>query len=397
MATRCDRISTGHDERSTPRVERDGDVWHIRSAETARQILRERDATTQAGFTAEAILDNIKEAPILFMDGEPHRKQRAKVARYFAPKTVATRYRDLIATRVDALMDAMIAAETVTLDKITLRLSVDVASQVIGLTESDMDAMARRLERFFDQPRFDLTQPGLGRSRFQTLRAALTGNLPVFWFYARDVRPAIRERRRERQEDVISHLIDEGYSDAGIVMECITYGAAGMVTTREFISMCVLHFLRNDALRGRFVVAEEAERMAILGEILRLEPVVGHLYRRTQRELEVSDGDTTHTIPAGALLDLALRQTNADPRIVGEEPDAVCPGRDLPRGYGAEMMSFGDGAHKCPGNALALQETDLFLRRLFSHRVRLVQEPRLEWDEIVAGYALRDFEIAVDA
>lgn len=395
MTGPCDRVSQREGERTTPRVEKVGDVWHVRSAEVARQVLRERDATTQAGFTAESMKGRMTDTPILFMDGEAHRQQRAKVARYFAPKVVSTRYSELITQRVDALVDAMVAADTVQLDHVTLRLSVDVAAQVIGLTNSDTDAMANRLEKFFDQPPFDLAEPGLGRSRFESLRAVLTGNLPVLVFYLRDVRPAIRARKAERREDVISHLIDEGYSDMGIVMECITYGAAGMVTTREFISMATLHFLRNDALRERFVVAGEAERLAMLGEVLRLEPVVGHLYRRAQRAIEVTDGDVTHVIHEGALIDLSLRQTNADERIVGEQPDALCPGRELPRGYSEEMISFGDGAHKCPGNALALRESDLFLSRLFSHEVKLVREPRLEWDEIVAGYALRDFEIAV--
>lgn len=55
-------------------------------------------------------------------------------------------------------------------------------------------------------------------------------------FFLLDVRPAIAARRREPREDLISHLISRGYSDMNILTECITYGAAGMVTTREFIT-----------------------------------------------------------------------------------------------------------------------------------------------------------------
>src|SRR5436853_643903 len=54
-------------------------------------------------------------------------------------------------------------------------------------------------------------------------------------FFLLDVRPSIRARRRARQDDLISHLIDEGCSNSEILGECITFGAAGMITTREFI------------------------------------------------------------------------------------------------------------------------------------------------------------------
>ena len=167
-----------------------------------------------------------------------------------------------------------------------------------------------------------------------------------------------------------------------------------MATTREFISMAALHLLRDDALRQRYVVADEAERYAILHEILRLEPIVGHLYRRAQHEFTFTDGDQTHTVAAGDLLDLFVRQANADPATVGEAPLDLCPARPLPRGIGPEVMSFGDGAHKCPGNALAIQESDILLTRLFAHPVSLAREPQIGWDDI-SGYALRDVAVTI--
>lgn len=81
--------------------------------------------------------------------------------------------------------------------------------------------------------------------------------------------------------------------------------------------------------------------------------------------------------------------------MVGEEPLRVCPHRELPKGIGEEVMSFGDGAHKCPGNALAILESDVFLQRLLRRGVRIVADPHVEWDDLIAGYALRGFEVAV--
>ncbi|WP_040283606.1 hypothetical protein [Tessaracoccus massiliensis] len=82
--------------------------------------------------------------------------------------------------------------------------------------------------------------------------------------------------------------------------------------------MAALHLLRDGALRARYVQADEAERYAILHETLRLEPIVGHLYRRAEREFTFDDAGVTHTVRAGQLLDLHIRQANADPATVGE-------------------------------------------------------------------------------
>ncbi|MGD8151160.1 hypothetical protein [Ornithinimicrobium sp. Y1694] len=55
-------------------------------------------------------------------------------------------------------------------------------------------------------------------------------------------------------------------------MECLTYGAAGMVTTREFLQIATWHLLDRPALRHRFLVGSAEERSAILHELLRLAP-----------------------------------------------------------------------------------------------------------------------------
>ena len=389
------RKSARPGEADRPRIEQRDGAWHIRSTEAVRQVLRDRGATKQAGFNSESIPDGaMKQQPILFMDGEEHRQQRAKIGRFFAPKTVSTRYRSLMEETADALVAEMLAAPTTRLDDVSLRYSTQIAAQVIGLTSSPIAPLARRLERLFDQPLYDPTaQPREGR--LKALGRAVRGNLPMLMFYVFDVRPAIKVRKQERQEDVISHLLDEGYSAPEVLIECVTYGAAGMVTTREFISMATWHLLEHDALRARYLAADEPERYDILHEILRLEPIVGHLYRRAQREIVLTDGDETYTIPAGALLDLYVRAANADPATVGDEPLDVCPGRALPRGIGPEVMSFGDGAHKCPGNALAIQESDMLLTRLLNRQVQIETRPTLGWDEIIAGYSLRSFLIRV--
>lgn len=382
-------------EVSSPRVEQEGHVWRIRSLEAARQVLRARDATKQAGFTAEKIPQGyLDHHPILVSDGPRHDEQRRKVARFFAP-VVVERYATQMEECADRLLDEATARGVCRLDDLALLYSVEITAEVVGLTESSVPKMARRLVSFFRQPPFDITRDDLGRTGRQWATAAFNGLLPIARFYLADVRPALRRRRKEPRQDVISHLLEEGYSTTGVLVECVTYGTAGMVTTRELIVMAAWHLLENDPLRERYLVAEPSERLAILHEIIRLEPVVGHLYRRVTEPVPISDGEHEWTIEPGQLVDVCVRSANADPEAVGEDPLSLCPGRRLPAGVNATGLSFGDGAHKCPGQPLAMREADILLTRLFARSPRIVAEPELGWDNLIEGYWLRGFDLAL--
>jgi cytochrome P450 len=169
-----------------------------------------------------------------------------------------------------------------------------------------------------------------------------------------------------------------------------------MVTTREFISVAAWHMMEQPPVRSRYLAGDEAERLALLGEILRLEPVVGHLYRRATTDIQL-DGDSSTTIPAGSLIDLHIYAANADEGVTGECPLALRPGRELQaEKVGPAVMSFGDGSHRCPGSYIALQESDVFLRKLLSlDGLRIERKPSVSWNDLVAGYEVRGFTVAL--
>lgn len=380
-----------------PDVERGPDgTWHIRGFQEARAILRGGD-TRQAGFRAELIarVSGAGNVPILYQEGKTHQQQRKQTARFFTPKAVSSDYRSLMETVAGELIADLKRAGRADLSALSLALAVRVASAVVGLTESRRPGMQKRLDAFFH----DGAAPskGLLLQTLTRIRRTVQNQLRVAAFFYLDVKPAIEARKRAPREDVISHLLSQGYRDREILTECITYAAAGMVTTREFISIATWHLLDQPALRARYLAAPEAQRLALLEEILRLEPVVGHLYRRATREIALSHDDATITIPQGALIDLHIHATNTDERVTGAHPFAVCPNRELQgERVGAALLSFGDGAHRCPGSYIALQETDIFLRRLLAlGGLRMERPPVLTWNELVAGYELRDIPISV--
>lgn len=373
------------------------DIWRIRSFAAAREVLRARDSTTQAGFTSEKIPRGIfRRHPILISDGADHDGQRRELARFFAPTVVAEKYGGRIDELARTTVERMMAAGRCRLDEVALHYSVSVTAGVVGLTESSIVGMSRRLEGFFRQPPVDLSAPGWGRTRRQWLQAAVRGLVPIARFFAADVRPALRSRRRRLRDDVLSHLIAAGHSTSDILVECVTYGTAGMVTTREFISMACWHLLTDRELRADYLSAEQPRRVAILEEILRLEPVVGHLYRRAQTDIEIADDGRRHTIPAGDLIDVCVRAANTDPHAMGAGAESLCPARATADGIPAVGMAFSDGAHKCPGQPLALYETDALLHRLLAQAPRLITEPRIGWDSVIEGYQLRGLELSFD-
>ncbi|WP_102127503.1 cytochrome P450 [Deinococcus planocerae] len=362
-------------------------VYRVHGFGAAQGVLRS-EAVRQAGFMAEAARDmgGLGRPPVLFEEGETHHEMRRSTARYFTPTQVAG-YGPMIAALADDLIAELARRGEVKLDDLSLRLAVGVASQVVGLTNSRLPGLERRIMAFVEGG--GDSEPGNAGPNPGRL-AGLRQQAELALFFLLDVKPAIEARRRERRDDLISHLLDRGYGDVEILTECLTYGTAGMVTTREFVTVAAWHLLGTPGLRAEYVHGTERERHAVLHEILRLEPVVGTLYRRAETELSVAG----RTVPAGSLLALNLREANVDPAVVGADAGGLCPGRPLPRGVQPQGLSFGDGHHRCPGAFLAIKESDVFLRRLLMWRdLEVVTEPRLSHNEVVKGYELRGFRV----
>jgi cytochrome P450 len=360
-------------------------VWQVHDFATAREILRSTE-TLQAGFRAEEAMKAEKRMrmPVLYRDGTEHREHRRQTAKYFTPRRVDTAYRSLMERLADEQIAELRRRGEADLSQLSFELAVAVTAEVIGLTER-APGMPKRLDRFF-----------MDRSSRIPLVGWIKGlwsNTAVASFHYRDVRPSVKARRRERRDDLISHLIDEGCTDAEILGECVTFGAAGMATTREFITVAAWHLFTDDELRAAYTTGTEAERTAILQEILRLEPVVFELFRRTTADIAVPGA----VIPAGAIVEVGVAAANVDPGVVGAQADQVCPNRPLAAGVREAVLSFGDGPHRCPGEHVAIQETDIFLVKLFAlPGLRMVTSPTVGARAGISSYEVTNLRVAVD-
>lgn len=372
--------------------DRSPDVMFISGADAAKAVLRSQNVK-QAGFTAEIEqIINVGRQPVIVLDGPEHRRQRAATARFFSPKVVTTRYLDLMdATAADLIARLRKDGEG-DLGELAMEMATAIAAEIVGLTHSEPAALAGRLLRIMSG----------GKRHRRSKLETLADNLKTVWRYKafeyRDVRPAIRARIRERRQDVVSHLIDEGYNLTEILSECMSYAAAGMVTTKEFIVVAFWHMMDDQQVRERFMASDRKDQVLMLEEILRLEPIIGVISRRSTEDLEVPTAAAEIVkVPAGTLFRIDVRDVNIDETAVGKCPRSIDADRPVAQRAGGSMFAFGDGVHRCPGHQVAMYESAVFLEALFKvPGLKIVGKPELSWAPMVEGYEIHGMTIACD-
>jgi len=359
----------------------------IRDFGFAREILRNA-SVKQDGAGAEHVdFGNPETVPVFYLDGESHHKRRAAIVKFFMPKAIQSRYLAIMEGTTDKLLKDMQAKGRAKLDDISFELAVAVASEIVGLTESDLHKMSRRISIFL---RSSFSHDKGFRRKLNIVNAAIYGTQ----FFLLDVMPAIRARRKQRREDLISQTLDKGYGKKQIMIECMTYATAGMVTTREFIVMAAWHLFDRPELRAQFVAADEDGQLAILMEILRLEPIAAMIYRRTDEDIDTS---LRGKVCARSKFAIDLRSVNSDEAVVGPNPFVLDAERAKKLNQNGTFMSFGDGSHRCPGWQVALKESRVFLDRLLRvPGIRLERAPDMLWNAPLMSYELRNAIVACD-
>jgi len=376
---------SGPDERRSAaiaarKVEMPAYARPARSFAMVKHLLRSPTARQDLPLKGEIPGVGADQLPVIMLDGDLHRERRTSLARFFSPKAIKDHHRAVMDATTAALMAQLRQTGRGQIDLMSMQLACDVAAAIVGLTESNQAAMARRIRLTFETSWTD-SIPLIG----PLVRKAKTiyKSLSFFWL---DVKPAIRARRADPRADVISHLIELGYSDRSILVDCMTYATAGMLTTREFIVMVAWYMLERDELRAQFLAADEAGQFDILEEILRLEPVAALLYRRAEEDMTGPSGET---IRAGERFALDIRAANTDEAVVGACPYGFDAGRARREKVTGAWLSFGDGAHRCPGAQVALHETRVFIDALLRvPGVRLERPPKVGWCDPIGGYEL---------
>lgn len=354
----------------------------------AREVLRSAEMR-QAGASADQVkFDNPEHVSFFFLDGALHRKRRASVANFFALRTIVNKYHPIMHRTMDGLIAQLQADGSAKLDELSFQMAVDIAAQILGLTESDNAELAGRLKKmltFGGGPK----RGALGQFLHNLVMAGRAWNL-----IRKDLKPAVAARKSNPRDDVITFMVREHWSTKSMLIECMTYGTAGMLTTREFIVMVAWHLFDNDDLRQRFLNGDEPDQLAILEEVLRLEPVAAMLHRKAAADVEDMRGEK---VGEGEVIAIDIRDSNTDEAITGPCPYQLDPDRAKKMKVVGSYLSFGDGAHRCPGAQVALHETRIFLDRLLRvPGIRLANAPEVEWNDMLGSYELRGAVVTCD-
>jgi len=363
-----------------------GEHW-VKKAGIARKILRSKNAR-QAGASAELVhYKNPEHAPVFFLDGDEHFNKRRKTQRFLSPQAISDQHHVIMSKVTGELIEKLKQQGHAKLEDLSFTLAIEVVGEILGLTNSNQANRAMRIQRvLFASIARSGTSP-LSRMWLNVKRAFHLGV-----FFLADVRPAINARKIEPRGDAISFYIEEGYSHMAIVIECLTYGTAGMLTTREFIIMTAWYLFENESLRERFLNGDMKTQLSVLMEILRLEPVAAMVHRRMHEAVE---GVEEKPLPPGEKYGIDIRAANTDVEMVGDCPFAVDPDRAARQKDSGRYLSFGDGQHSCPGWQVALQETRIFLEQLFRVQgIKLDRNPDISWNSALGSYELRNAEIS---
>jgi cytochrome P450 len=299
------------------------------------------------------------------------------VAGYFTPKAIITRYHPIINETMDELIADLQAKGTGILDEMALLVAAKVTAEILGLDcAGDPLGMAYKIHE-------------IRRTTDKVEAARLRDE-----FFDRHIAPAVEARRKEPRDDVISYMTREGYSKIAMMMECSTYGTAGVSTTREFIGMAAWHLFDRPELKQAFLDADEAGQFAILQEILRLDPVTSFVYRQVTVDMpDAVEGP----IKAGDIVAIDMRSANIDQDAVGECPLAFSDDRAEKAKNVASYLNFGDGPHRCPGSQVALHETRMFLDRLMRvPGIHLAKPPVMTLASNTQSYEIREAIVACD-
>jgi cytochrome P450 len=280
----------------------------------------------------------------LAMDAPRHLRLRSTVMKGFTPRRVRElegRVREMTREHLRvALQDDSFDF----IDALAGRLPMDVVSELLGVPAADRAELRRLADLVVHREEGVLDVP----------RVAADASLQLIVYYL----DLIAVRRRQREDDLISALIDVEVDGARLTDDelcavLFLLVVAGNETTTKLLGNAWYWAARHPdqhagILAGRLSVSQWVE------ETLRYDASSQIIARTAVQDVPLHDD----VIPAGDRVLLLIGSANRDERVF-DRPDDY----DLTRDTSA-LLSFGGGPHFCMGASLARLETRVVLEEL---------------------------------
>ena len=283
----------------------------------------------------------------LAMDPPQHGRMRGIVSRAFTLRRVNELEPHIRELTIQHLERALALGTFDFVGDFSGKLPMDVMSELIGIPASDReevralaDLLVHRDEGVYDVPATGMTAAVELAGRFVQL---------------------ITERRRQRETDLISALIDaefeeERLTDVDIIGVLFLMIVAGNETTAKLLANAMYWAWRNPVEQ---VKAFGGAIEPWIEETLRYDGSSQAIARTLTRDVELHG----ETVPSGARVLILLGSANRDDRVF-PDPDRYDLDRDT-----TQMVSFGAARHFCLGAALARLEARVALTEIVA-RVR---------------------------
>ena len=296
----------------------------------------------------------------LAMDPPRHTRMRTLIGKGFTPRTVMGMEERIRELTLEHLEPALELGEFDFIADFAGRLPMDVISELIGVPRADRaelrrlaDLVVHREEGLFDVP-----------------EAGQLAALELVVYYAE----MVKERRRTRQSDLTSELLDaridgDALSDEEIIAFLFLMVVAGNETTTKLLGNAWYWAWRNPETQRR-VLHEPDLVVPWVEETLRYDGSSQMVLRTTRTPIRAHGIE----IPADERVLLLIGSANRDERVF-LSPEVFDLDRDT-----SKMVSFGNGRHFCMGAPLARLEARVALEEL-RRRVRdyEIDPARTEW------------------
>ncbi|WP_243710959.1 cytochrome P450 [Actinomadura sp. KC216] len=328
------------------------DAWLVVRDTDARAVLRDAETFSSANALrpdvvpapeAVAVLRSVPGgAPVvLTADGAEHRRVREPLSRGLSPRHVATAV-PFIAGRARELVASFAAEHRVELmGRYARVLPGEVLGHLLGLDPADMPGLVAGSYRADDL----VFRP---MSAQEQVAAAhdVAGMKRVLDAH-------VRARGERAGDDLCGEMIRSIEPHGTLISNLQNLVLAGHLTTTALIGTAVLHLLR-DRDQWELLCARPELIPAAVEEAARYEPPVQGFRRVTTRPVTVAGTE----LPEGAEVFVAFGAAGRDPDA-HDRPDTF----DITR-EPARHLSFGHGAHACPGAHLAREQVRITLETL---------------------------------
>jgi cytochrome P450 len=325
----------------------DRDYYVLSRHQHILDAVRDHETWSSAqGLTTEyeeleriGLVDN---PPMVMTDPPIHTDFRKLVSRGFTPRQVESvepAVRAFVTERLDALLARGGGDIVVELFK---PLPSMVVAHYLGVPEGDRD-------------RFDAWTDAIVAGNTANQEGAVEATMEMAGYFAE----LVERRRREPEDDTVSHLVAAGEADddAGllrILAFTFTMVSGGNDTTTGLLGGAV-QLLSQRPDQREVLVREPGLIPDAVEEFLRLTSPVQGLCRTPTRDVVVEGV----TIPSGRKTLMLYGAGNRDPRAFGPDADELDVRRQ-PR----QILSFSHGAHHCLGAAAARMQARVALTEL---------------------------------